>query len=152
MLDNVTRTRRSEIMARVRSGDTGPELAVRSLVHSMGYRYRLHRKDLPGSPDLVFPRMQKVIFVHGCFWHQHRCKRGNRKPSSHMDYWLAKLQRNVARDRRVIRQLKRLGWGALVVWECQMTPKRMNALAARLDRFLSGHSCKGGADTFLGPI
>ena len=139
-MDNVTRTKRSEIMARVRSGDTGPEMAVRRLVHSMGYRYRLHRKDLPGSPDLAFPRLQKVIFVHGCFWHQHHCKRGDRKPSTHTDYWLPKLRRNVERDRRAVRQLKKLGWTALVVWECQTTSKRIEALVARLNRYLSGSS------------
>jgi len=137
LLDNVSRAKRSEIMGRVHSEDTGPEMVVRRLVHTMGYRYRLHVQDLPGSPDLVFPRLRKVVFVHGCFWHQHRCKRGDRRPSSHTDYWLPKLRRNKERDRRVISELKKLGWISLIVWECQTIPKRQNTLAVRLDGFLS---------------
>ncbi len=123
-------------MARVRSEDTGVEMVVRKLVHSLGYRYRLHRKDLPGAPDLVFPARRKIIFVHGCFWHQHSCKRGDRRPSSRREYWLAKLARNVARDKRVRRQLRKLGWRTLVVWECQTPSKKLPALMRRLTRFL----------------
>ena len=122
-------------MVAVKSKNTPPEMIVRRLVHSMGYRFRLHRKDLPGNPDLVFPRFRKVIFVHGCFWHQHRCNRGNRKPTTRQEYWLPKLRRNVKRDRRVLRELRNLGWRALVVWECQTKPKRLGALANRIARF-----------------
>ena len=121
----------------VKSKGTGPEMVVRRLVHSMGFRYGLHRRDLAGNPDLVFTRLRKAIFVHGCFWHQHHCKRGARRPSSHTDYWLQKLRRNMDRDRRVIRELRKLGWSVLVVWECQAIPKRLKALTARLNRFLS---------------
>lgn len=111
---------RGELMARVRSTDTKPELAVRSLVHRMGYRFRLNRRDLPGTPDLTFPRLRIVIFVHGCFWHQHRCPRGARQPRSNTEYWFPKLQRNMERDRRSVRALRRVGWRVLVVWECQI--------------------------------
>lgn len=127
---------RSEIMARVKSGDTRPEMVVRRIVHGLGYRYRLHRRDLPGTPDLVLPRHRKVIFVHGCFWHQHRCPRGDRRPKSNQEYWIPKLQRNVQRDRRARRQLNRLGWSVLVVWECQTTQKHREKLIAKLTRFL----------------
>jgi len=130
------RLTRSQIMARVHSEDTEPEMVVRRLVHLMGFRFRLHRRDLPGTPDLVFPRLRKVIFVHGCFWHQHRCKRGNRTPSTRRNYWVPKLHRNVARDRMVRARLRRLGWDTLVVWECQTKPPKRDALQERLDRFL----------------
>ena len=123
-------------MALVRSTDTGPEMVVRRLVHSLGYRYRLHRKDLPGSPDLTFPSRRKVLFVHGCFWHQHTCKRGARIPSTSREYWVRKLGRNVARDKRVRRELKKLGWSSLVVWECQTKPRTIARLSARIERFL----------------
>lgn len=128
--------KRSEVMARVKSSNTQPEMVVRRLVHGLGHRYRLHRKDLPGTPDLVLPRHGKVIFVHGCFWHQHHCRRGNRQPKSNQEYWIPKLQRNVQRDRRVRKELKRLGWSVLVVWECQTTAKHREKLIAQLVRFL----------------
>ncbi|MDP6443228.1 MAG: DNA mismatch endonuclease Vsr, partial [Pirellulaceae bacterium] len=99
MTDVFSTEKRSQVMRAVSSKDTGPEWAVRRLAHSLGYRYRLHVEDLPGKPDLVFPSRDKVIFVHGCFWHQHRCKRGNRIPKTRTDYWVAKLQRNKQRDR-----------------------------------------------------
>lgn len=106
-------------MRRIRKTDTKPELAVRRLVHSMGYRYRLHRRDLPGTPDLVFPRLRKVVFVHGCFWHQHDCPLGRKQPSANPDYWLPKLARNVQRDERAHQRLTETGWSVLAVWECQ---------------------------------
>jgi DNA mismatch endonuclease (patch repair protein) len=108
-------------MAKIRSGDTKPEMIVRRLLHRAGYRYRLHRKDLPGKPDLAFGTRRKVIFVHGCFWHQHdapECLDG-RKPKSNTGYWHAKLDRNVERDRQHLDQLARDGWDTLVIWECQ---------------------------------
>jgi len=123
-------------MRRVRSENTKPELIVRKLAHGLGYRFRLHRKDLPGKPDLVFAGRRKVIFVHGCFWHQHNCKRGARKPATRREYWLAKLQRNVDRDKTVIRRLRRMGWGVMVIWECQTRPSKLDRLAGRITRFL----------------
>src|SRR5258708_939446 len=106
-------------MRQIRSKDTKPEMAVRSLVHRLGYRFRLHRDNLPGRPDLVFPRLRKVIFVHGCFWHQHaRCIDG-RIPKSRNSYWIPKLQANTERDKRQQTNLRKLGWHVLVVWDCE---------------------------------
>jgi DNA mismatch endonuclease, patch repair protein len=122
-------------MAAVKSRDTTPELAVRRLVHSMGYRYRLHVRSLAGTPDLVFPRLRKIINVNGCFWHLHGCRRC-RVPSSRRGYWTAKLQRNAARDKRTVRQLRRGGWRVLVLWECQIGAARQAGLRARIVRFL----------------
>lgn len=123
-------------MAAVKSEDTGPELVVRRLAHSMGYRYRLHVRSLPGTPDLVFPRLRKIINVHGCFWHLHRCARC-RVPSSRRRYWLAKLQGNAKRDKRVLRTLRQDGWRVLVVWECQTSPAKLSRLAAKIAEFLN---------------
>ncbi len=123
-------------MRRVRSVDTGPELTIRKLLHSLGYRFRLHRRDLPGNPDLVFPSRRKIVFVHGCFWHQHRCRRGNRLPSSRQDYWTHKLQGNVARDRSNRRRLRKLGWDVFLVWECHIKEDNLPKLTARLYEFL----------------
>jgi len=120
-------------MGRIRSKDTAPELAVRRLVHRLGYRYRLHKAGLPGSPDLVFARRRKVIFVHGCFWHYHSeptC-RVARVPKSRQEFWLAKLERNRARDERVKEELSVLGWKALEVWECQMKDSERLGLLLR---------------------
>ena len=124
-MDNLSGADRSRCMSRIRSKNTRPELVVRRLVHRMGYRFRLHRVDLPGQPDLVLPRHRKVIFVHGCFWHRHRCKRGRVKPATNPEYWKLKRQGNVDRHRRNARLLKQLGWEVHVVWECE---------AANLDR------------------
>jgi DNA mismatch endonuclease, patch repair protein len=107
-------------MRAVRSYDTKPELFVRRSLHSLGYRFRLHRKDLPGKPDLVFPSRRKVIFVHGCFWHGHDCKRGDRVPKNNREYWIAKIGRNRVRDKSNLKKLKRLGWKAKVIWECDL--------------------------------
>jgi DNA mismatch endonuclease (patch repair protein) len=101
----------------------------------MGYRFRLHRKDLPGSPDLVFPSRKAVIFVHGCFWHGHACKRGAREPKENAEYWRAKIGRNVARDARVLSELLNLGWRAHTVWECELRDSEI--LAQELGRFLA---------------
>jgi len=112
-------------MGLVRNKDTGPEMIVRRLAHRLGYRYRLHRKDLPGRPDLVFPRLRKVIFVHGCFWHRHpsaTCKLA-RMPKSRLDFWQAKLEGNRARDLLNHESLERTGWKVLVVWECELKDK-----------------------------
>lgn len=120
-------------MSAIRSKGMKPELQVRRLVHRMGYRYRLHRKGLPGKPDLVFGPRKAVIFVHGCFWHQHDCQDGHR-PKSNTSYWDEKLRRNVERDERVQAELKDMGWRVLVVWECETT--HSDDLEKRLRDFL----------------
>jgi DNA mismatch endonuclease (patch repair protein) len=121
-VDTLTKTERGARMARVRGKDTKPELAVRRLVHGMGYRYRLHRRGLPGTPDLVFPGRRKVVFVHGCFWHRHpdpACKLA-RWPKSRLDFWKPKLEGNRARDLANQETLRALGWDVLVIWECEL--------------------------------
>jgi DNA mismatch endonuclease (patch repair protein) len=124
---------RSANMRAIRSTGMKPELAVRSLVHRLGYRYRLHRKDLPGKPDLVFGPRHKVIFVHGCFWHCHNCKLAH-APKSNRNYWEPKLERNRLRDERHLKTLTMLGWKSLVVWECEICDERL--LAKRVVAFL----------------
>lgn len=119
-------------MAAVRGKDTAPEMSVRSMLHRLGFRFRLHDQALPGAPDIVLPRHGAVVFVHGCFWHQHGCGRGT-KPATRADYWGPKLRRNCDRDKSNCRQLRRLGWRVLVVWECEIN--RPDALRARLARF-----------------
>lgn len=111
---------RRRTMQAVKSKDTAPEMTVRRMVHRMGYRFRLHKKDLPGKPDLVFPGMHKAIFVHGCFWHGHNCARGARVPQNNHIYWLNKISRNRARDRKNVKDLLATGWKSLVVWECAL--------------------------------
>lgn len=125
---------RSRIMRAVKGEDTAPEIAVRSMVHRMGFRFRLHRKDLAGNPDLVFPRLQKIVFVHGCFWHGHDCARGARIPKANAGYWRAKIARNSVRDAANLRALKAEGWRVAVVWECAL--KNPARVASRLARFL----------------
>ena len=119
MTDVHTPQQRSFNMSRIRNRNTRPEMVVRSLVHRMGYRYRLHRKDLPGKPDLVFPSRRKIIFVHGCFFHMHDCRYGNVTPKQNAEFWRAKRLSNVERDRRNIAALTQEGWEVLEVWECQ---------------------------------
>lgn len=119
---------RSKTMRAVRSKDTGPEVAVRRLAHSLGYRFRLHRKDLPGTPDIVFPKHRKVIFVHGCFWHGHDCPRGGRSPKTNAEYWQQKVGRNKARDARALADLQSKGWQVHTIWECEIRhPERLRA-------------------------
>ncbi|MCA9939385.1 MAG: DNA mismatch endonuclease Vsr [Anaerolineales bacterium] len=132
-LDPLTPEQRSERMSRIRNADTKPEMTVRRLVFSMGYRYRLHAKDLPGHPDLVFRSRKKVIFVHGCFWHQHGCNH-YRMPKSKQDFWLPKLNKNVERDQRTYHTLKLMGWDYLVIWECQLT--NMDSIGRIIKDFL----------------
>lgn len=119
-------------MKAVRQYDTAPEMVVRRLVHSLGFRFRLHRKDLPGSPDLVFPRLRKVIFVHGCFWHRHRGCARTTTPVTRRDFWLEKFAGNIRRDTRCVRRLRKLGWSVAVVWECETL--HPSALKGRLPR------------------
>ena len=125
-------------MRRIQKTDTKPEMVVRRMAHGMGFRYRLHRRDLPGTPDLVFTRLKKVIFVHGCFWHQHDCSLGAKQPSANPDYWLPKLARNVERDSIAQSRLADQGWDVLVVWECQT--RKPESLAPALSRFLNSTS------------
>ena len=131
--DKITPARRSENMRRIKSKGMKPEMVVRRLVHGLGYRYRLHRKDLLGKPDLVFGPRRAVVFVHGCFWHRHDCRDG-RVPSSNREYWEPKLARNVERDRKTRHELEAAGWRVLVVWECEI--KDEATLADRLVAFL----------------
>ncbi len=134
-MDRVSPEVRSATMRAIRSKGMKPELAIRRLVHAMGYRYRLHRHDLPGRPDLVFPGRRQVIFVHGCFWHQHpdpNCKLAHR-PRSNLEYWEPKLRRNQERDIEHRARLTELGWDVLVIWECEVTRE---GVAERVREFL----------------
>ena len=126
--------RRSATMRAVKSRDTRPEMRVRRLLHRMGYRYRLQRKDLPGKPDIVFGPRRRVIFVHGCFWHGHDCKRGARVPATNTAYWQAKIARNVDRHARQLDALITKGWAALTLWECEL--RDQDVLIERLKKFL----------------
>ena len=140
MTDRVTPEVRSANMRAIRSKGMKPEMIVRRLIHRMGFRYRLHRHDLPGRPDLVFAARKKVIFVHGCFWHQHSAKDCKlvRRPKSNTDYWLPKLDRNAKRDRDHVNALNEAGWEVLVVWECEVKTDRR--LESRLRKFLESRS------------
>ncbi len=130
-LEHQVSEQRSRTMRAVKGENTTPELLVRKIAHRMGYRFRLHRKDLLGKPDLVFPGRRKVIFVHGCFWHGHKCPRGDRMPKANADYWKKKITRNAARDKLHNAALKKEGWGVRVIWECQLKSP------AFVERFLS---------------
>ncbi len=132
--DSLTPEQRRYTMRQVHSKDTRPEMRVRRLTHRMGYRYRLHRKDLPGKPDLVFPGRKKVIFVHGCFWHGHDCPAGRKIPKTNQEYWLKKLSRNKERDGQNIARLREQGWDVLVIWECET--KDEASLSRRISQFL----------------
>lgn len=132
MVDHISRERRSWLMSRVRSKDTTPELIVRRLAHSMGYRFRLHRNDLPGKPDLIFPKLKVVLFVHGCFWHRHcGCPKAS-VPKSRTAFWLKKFEANVARDSAVVSRLTELGWRVVTIWECET--KDRQRLEGAMDR------------------
>ena len=130
----MTSEQRSRTMRAVKSRDTQPEMMVRQLLHRMGYRYRLHRRDLPGKPDIVFGSRRKVIFVHGCFWHGHSCKRGNRLPKTNVEYWRAKIARNVERHFKHLDDLNAAGWQALTLWECELSD--VDVIAQRARKFL----------------
>ena len=133
MVDNRTHESRSALMARIGGKNTAPELKVRRLLHSLGYRFRLHRRDLPGTPDIVFPSRRKAIFVNGCFWHAHGCRIG-RPPRSRPEYWGPKLARNRARDKRNKADLRAMGWTVLTVWQCQVG--KPGVLSTKLLSFL----------------
>ena len=133
-MDSISTARRSANMRRIRCKDTKPEMLIRRMLHGLGYRYSLHRRDLPGAPDLVFPSRRKIVLVHGCFWHQHAGCIDGRRPKSREDYWLPKLRRNVERDRRNISKLRGSGWKVMKVWECDVI--KADGLRERLVRFL----------------
>lgn len=133
MVDNRTPESRSALMSRIGPKNTAPEMKVRSLLHKLGYRFRLHAKDLPGKPDIVFPARRKVVFVHGCYWHAHGCAQG-RPPRSNQDYWATKLARNKARDVEKKSDLQSLGWEVLEVWQCET--KVAEPLTEKLAMFL----------------
>jgi DNA mismatch endonuclease (patch repair protein) len=135
MADTISPARRSENMRRIKSKGMRPEIAVRRLVHNMGYRFRLHPSELPGKPDLVFPKRKKVIEVRGCFWHQHRGCIDSHIPKSAIDYWQPKLERNHERDKKNLRKLRSLGWTVRVIWECEVGD--LNRLAAIVKSFLA---------------
>lgn len=119
-------------MARVRSGDTQPERIVRSCLHRLGFRFCLKKKGLPGTPDIVLPRFRAVVFVNGCFWHGHsKCSKGRTMPSTNVDFWRSKIRRNRVRDRRVIRDLRKLGWSVFTLWECEIRRERVFARRIR---------------------
>jgi DNA mismatch endonuclease (patch repair protein) len=126
--------KRSRIMSHIKGKNTKPELIVRSLLHNMGYRYRLHRKDLPGKPDIVLPKYRKIIFIHGCFWHGHRDCSREKRPSSNQSFWNEKLDKNLRRDRQHLVTLKEAGWDVLVIWTCEV--KQLDRLKEILQDFL----------------
>lgn len=139
-MDNLTRERRSWNMSRIKGANTGPERKVRSILHRMGYRFRLHRKDLPGKPDITLPKYKTVVFVHGCFWHRHKGCRDATLPKTRQDFWLIKLEGNAARDRNKEDALRILGWKVIVFWECEiLQPEK---IAHRLDKLIGRLSAK----------
>lgn len=138
MTDVLTKEQRQYCMSRIQGKDTKPEMIVRKLVHAMGYRYRLHDKRLPGKPDLVFPGRKKVIFVHGCFWHRHNCKYGNVVPKTRAEFWKEKLDKNKVRDIKNIQKLNDMGWGVLVIWECETrSMEKIEKLVIKIPGFLN---------------
>lgn len=133
-MDIVDREARSRLMSRIRGKDTKPEMLVRRIAHRLGFRFRLHRKDLPGSPDLVFPSRRKIVFVHGCYWHRHSGCRLAYRPKSNTEFWTAKFAANVARDDNALVALSQQGWDPLVIWECEA--KDADLVASRLSAHL----------------
>ena len=134
MVDHLSPERRSRLMQAVKIKNTAPELAVRSLLHALGYRFRLHRRDLPGTPDIVLPGRRSAIFVHGCYWHAHGCRIGA-PPKSRLNYWQPKLEANKARDGRKVAELEAVGWRVLVVWQCEL--RNLKLLTEKLETFLA---------------
>ncbi len=137
LTDTLSQTERSERMSRIRGKNSVAEMRLRSLIHGMGFRYRLHVKTLPGTPDLVFPSRKAVIFMHGCFWHRHQDCRLARMPKSRVAFWREKLEANKRRDEENVKRLNELGWRVLVIWECQMKEKDLNEVSNVVRRFLA---------------
>ncbi len=140
-MDKLSPEVRSRLMSRIHGKDTAPEIAIRRILSTCGYRYRLHYAAVPGKPDIAFPRLKKAIFVHGCFWHGHSCPRGA-MPTTRIAFWTTKLSGNKQRDRRTRSELKRRGWSILVIWECQLK-KNPSAIASRIIQFLGGDARHG---------
>ena len=137
-MDKLTKEHRSWNMSRIKSCNTKPENVVRSILHRMGYRFRLHQKDLPGKPDIVLPRHKAVIFVHGCFWHRHKGCKYAYTPKSRIDFWQQKFQSNIERDKKVINDLHEMGWRVFIIWECEvMTPESAQKRLKRFDHELT---------------
>jgi len=135
-MDHLNKKKRSWNMGRIKSKNTKPEILVRSLLHRLGYRFRLHQKDLPGKPDIVLPKYKTVIFVHGCFWHQHKgCTRAS-TPKTHKEYWIPKLQKNKEKDKRYKFLLEKLGWNVIIIWECNT--KNMVQLSRKIKGIMNG--------------
>ena len=132
-MDHFSATKRSEIMSRVKGTDTSVEILVRQLLHSLGYRFKLHARDLPGKPDIVLPKHRSVVFVHGCFWHGHKACRRAGIPKTNREFWTRKIEGNIDRDKRCVRELRELGWKVLVVWQCQT--KDLTKLERRITTF-----------------
>lgn len=134
MVDVFSEVKRKWLMGRIKGRDTKPEIFIRSIIHRMGFRFRLQRRDLPGCPDIVLPRYKKVIFVNGCFWHGHeKCLRAKR-PTTNIDFWNKKLDKNIKRDKKIRNELKKIGWKALVIWQCEI--KKPATIYRKLERFL----------------
>lgn len=138
MADMFDASKRSEIMSKVHGKNTTPEIRVRKLLHGLGYRFRLQRRDLPGSPDIVLPKYKSVIFVHGCFWHGcQKCSHAQIRPKANAEYWNKKLDRNIQRDKDNQKALENMGWRVIIVWECETKKKNLDALNKRLKGILS---------------
>lgn len=135
-MDTYSREIRSRTMAAIKGKDTKPEIYVRKLLHSLGYRYRLHKKTLPGSPDLVLEKYKTVIFINGCFWHRHRGCKFSKNPKNNKKYWKEKFKENIKRDDLNYKKLKRLGYKALVIWECETRPAKINVLTRKIFKIL----------------
>lgn len=133
--DKLSPSQRSDLMSKVRSKNTKPEIEVRKLVYSLGYRYRLHVKSLPGSPDMAFKGRRKVIFINGCFWHGHNCPSGMNQPKSNTDYWIPKIKKNIDRDKKNQKRIVELGWRVLLIWECEL--KDIPSLKRKIQDFLN---------------
>lgn len=144
-MDVFSRHERSRIMAGIKGKNTRPEIIVRSLLHRMGYRFRLHRTDLPGKPDIVLPRHRKIIFVHGCFWHGHKGCPKSKRPQTNRKFWNRKLDGNIRRDAETLSDLRKLGWNVLIVWECEV--KDVELMEEKLKSFMTGDLCGQGAES-----
>lgn len=134
-MDKLTPEHRSWNMSRIKSSNTKPELIVRSILHRMGFRFRLHRKDIPGKPDIVLPKYKTVIFVHGCFWHRHEGCKYAYTPKSRVDFWEAKFSSNIKRDIKVKKQLDELNWNIFVIWECELSD--INSLRKKIQKYFN---------------
>ena len=137
MSDIYSKQKRSQIMSKISGKNTKPEIIIRKLIHSLGYRYRLHKKELPGKPDIVFPKYHKVIFVNGCFWHGHsKCSR-SKLPTTNQNFWTNKITGNKKKDKSNYTRLKKLGWNYLIIWQCEISKKNIEKLTFKINTFLS---------------